>query len=435
MFQRFNDDNMLTKFIKNLLFTTYIPTVQIWKIGKPIIKDFIYVTKNYIVKAIANWPSNNSSRTNYDGPQSEIDDRYFKIISHYIRGNFYRGVTSNYESNTSNYDSEIHYYLGQYLRMIRDLDDIDLMQYYNCWNGSYSDKIRFNLNTSENNQQLEQTIEIIQNNKKNDGLKTLLVPIKFNTKYTIYINSNIPFTICPVYYDGINIIRNRNISNPLFYKKISRCAFNSPYLYEGIDTTKNNLNTNTDNNTILFEEYLNLLIQIPENNMSSVVILEGDYTNIDLINIIKGHYENNIFKYDEISLNKLTEIRIGDDINRLSEIEYENLFKSIPSLTRQIDGQNYAFSDRLIEYLLLNVITKNDEISQNIERIQTYNSSIKSNLLNGKMFYSQPNMKGIWDKYLRKYNYDLATNFKEPLSFDINGYVDKDTEELILRGK
>ena len=29
MFQRFNDDNMLTKFIKNLLFTTYIPTVQI----------------------------------------------------------------------------------------------------------------------------------------------------------------------------------------------------------------------------------------------------------------------------------------------------------------------------------------------------------------------------------------------------------------------
>ena len=30
---------------------------------------------------------------------------------------------------------------------------------------------------------------------------------------------------------------------------------------------------------------------------------------------------------------------------------------------------------------------------------------------------------------------DLAINFKEPLSFDINGYVDKDTEELILRGK
>lgn len=432
MFQRFNDDNMLTKFIKNLLFTTYIPTVQIWKVGKPVIKDFIYVTKNYIVKAIANWPLNTSSQTTYDGPTSEIDDRYFKILSHYVRGDFYRGITSNYESTTSNYDSETHYYLGQYLRMIRDLDGIDLMQYYNCWDGSYSDKIRFNLIRNDNNQN---TIEIIQNNKKVDGLKTLLVPIKFNTKYTIYINSNIPFTICPVYYDGINIIRNRDISNPLFYKKISRCAFNSPYLYEGIDTTKNNLNTNTNNNTVLFEEYLTLLIQLPENNMSSVVVLEGDYTNIDLINIVKGHYDNNIFRYDEISVNKLTEVRIGEDLNRLSDTEFENLFRSVPSLTRQIDGQNYAFSDRLIEYLLLNVITKDDEITQNVERIQAYNSSIKSNQLNGRMFYMQGKVNGVWDRSLRKYNYDLATTFKQPLSFDINGYVDKDTEELILRGK
>lgn len=432
MFQRFNDDNMLTKFIKNLLFTTYVPTVQIWKVGKPVIKDFIYVTKNYIVKAIANWPLNTSSQTTYDGPTSEIDDRYFKILSHYVRGDFYRGITSNYESTTSNYDSETHYYLGQYLRMIRDLDGIDLMQYYNCWDGSYSDKIRFNLIKSDNNQN---TIEIIQNNKKVDGLKTLLVPIKFNTKYTIYINSNIPFTICPVYYDGINIIRNRDISNPLFYKKISRCAFNSPYLYEGIYTTKNNLNTNTNNNTVLFEEYLTLLIQLPENNMSSVVVLEGDYTNIDLINIVKGHYDNNIFRYDEISVNKLTEVRIGEDLNRLSDTEFENLFRSVPSLTRQIDGQNYAFSDRLIEYLLLNVITKDDEITQNVERIQAYNSSIKSNQLNGRMFYMQGKVNGVWDRSLRKYNYDLATTFKQPLSFDINGYVDKDTEELILRGK
>ena len=51
----FNTNLMQTKFIKDILKDTYIPTVPIWSEGKPLIKDFIYVTKDYIVKAITDY--------------------------------------------------------------------------------------------------------------------------------------------------------------------------------------------------------------------------------------------------------------------------------------------------------------------------------------------------------------------------------------------
>lgn len=339
--------------------------------------------------------------------------------------------------------------------MIRDLDGIDLMQYYNCWDGSYSDKIRIKLLEIEsgassitqngiatpdlNYSKFEYELKIEQNNKKNDGLKTLLVPIKFNTKYTIYIDSNIPFSVCPVYYDGISIISNSKITNKTFYKKISRCSFNSPVLYDGVDTSKHNLVDHSNNMTALYEDYLTLLIQLPESNTSSVIVLEGDYTKTSLINIMDGH-ENEDLKYVYTKgplINRLPKTIVGSDgsLDAIDEKDFESYFKSIPALTQVVDGKNYAFSNRLVEYLLLNTITKNDSITQNIERIQQYNSSQKSYLLNGKTFAVDNLKKGIWDRHLRKYNYDLVTNFKMPLSFDINGYVDKDTEEIILRGK
>ena len=57
---------------------------------------------------------------------------------------------ANYISNTSYYDSNTHYFLGQYLRMIRDLYNIDLMAYYNCWCGNILDNLRLNIQKAQN---------------------------------------------------------------------------------------------------------------------------------------------------------------------------------------------------------------------------------------------------------------------------------------------
>lgn len=66
----------------------------------------------------------------YDNNQ--LNKPFFEILEPYVKGNYYRGITSNFESESSLYDYKTHYYLGEYLRYIRDLDGINLMPYYNC---------------------------------------------------------------------------------------------------------------------------------------------------------------------------------------------------------------------------------------------------------------------------------------------------------------
>lgn len=146
--------------------------------------------------------------------------------------------------------------------MIRDLDGINLMPYYNCWDGTYSDKIRINYEID--------TFKIIQNNTLNDGLKVLIVPIKFDTKYTIYLDNNMPTLISPVYYDGINIIPNTELAKQSAL--VNRIAKNNPYVLDPISTSFiSDLNDTK-------EDYLNLLIQLPEADSSAIVVLEGDYS-------------------------------------------------------------------------------------------------------------------------------------------------------------
>ncbi len=412
MFQKFNDNNIESKFIKSILRNTYIPSLQVWKPGKPIIAGFTYVTKDFLVTAIKDWDSSMGT-----GPESSTDINYFKVIEPYVEGNFYKGVTSNYTSNVSGYDSETHKYLGNYLRMVRDLYGIDLLPYYNCWNNSYTDLIRL--------KRTNNTISLMSYTEtQNDGYKVLMVPIKFNTSYTIYINSDTPILIGSTYIDDNN--RLLNLDTPKLYntQKINSLSYQSPYLYSGVKAVGSvSPNYDKDKNprastNYYLEEYLTLLIQISENNNSSILVLEGDFTGNKL-------YMDN----------KLTQVFFGKN-TELTEEDYNKQFTSPSSLTRNISTTTYAFNDRLIEYLLLNVIDKNETISKNIERVQNYIGSYKSLQVFGNKYSITTSDTGIWDNEMRTYIYNLVTQvYKYPLSVDINGFVDKDTEKIILRGK
>ncbi len=225
-------------------------------------------------------------------------------------------------------------------------------------------------------------------------------------------------------FDGVNTIKeyhtladkSGNTSGQVFngkHERIFYCSFNQPYYF------KSDLLT-TDNAALLtLEKYYMLAIQLPKDLQSSIVILEGDYRKNKFINT-----NNNV--------NSLIQIESDYSIN----IKNNNYYLSVPGLTRVAGKTSFAFSNRLIEYLLLNVIDKNDKISENIERIQTYLSTYKSKQLFGNVFNLTSSNKGIWTPALRYTVYNNVTkNYKIPKRIDINGYVDKDSESIVLGGK
>ena len=101
------------------------------------------------------------------------------------------------------------------------------------------------------------------------------------------------------------------------------------------------------------------------------------------------------------------------------------LFIGNLSLLQLNDGNTYPFSDRLIEYLLWNVITSVDDIGQNIERVQYYANAFDIN---------SEFIPGVWSNYLRYIIYLNYNRDKKSKHLDINGFVDKDVEKFLLRG-
>lgn len=159
--------------------------------------------------------------------------------------------------------------------------------------------------------------------------------------------------------------------------------------------------TNTDTTLQGYENNLYLLIQLSATNDSSIVVLEGDYIN---------HRCKKIF--DIGSLRKLSDKQLNHSL-------LNNL-----SLLLLNTNETYAFSNRLIEYLLQNTITSQDMIGTDIGTIQT---ASKFNLFNDYV-------KNVWSTQLRYYlfyHYLEDSGARRLNKVDINGFVDKDIENYV----
>ena len=405
MFQKFYENNITSKFIKSLLANTPIPTVNSCADGDLMIPGCTYVKDNFIVKC--------------EGIEPNGDYRLNQIIP-YDFGQQYNGYTTTYVSNVSGYDSTTHYYLGQYLRTYRDVYGIDLMPFYNCYNSTYIRDIRLYEENSK------PTFKVIYDPKNyEDDYKVMAIPIKFNKTYTIAIDCPLPYYIMPMLYGNKGLIFLNDHNKQSFVngwstlaKKIKGSRFNTPYTYslnvydippqfnvDGADEHK------VAETYMSYENFLYLIIQLPITNDSSVVVLEGDYTNLK---------SNKIFQLNAVENTK----------------QLNSLLLSELSLLRVSDKNTYAFSDRLIEYLLLNPITNADDITLNVERIQSYASSLTNQRVNNYTPFNPKNeSKGVWSNELRKYLYELTMSSRYLYNkFDINGFVDKDVEKIITRG-
>lgn len=393
MLQSFFTDTIESKFIKELLYKTPLPLLHTKSSGDYVVEGFYYIYGGNIIKCTKSGVLNLENSATYE----IIDDFEFGVE--------YPKITQRHVSKYNYYDTDTHERLGTYLRTIRDMYGVDLMPLYNCF--SYKSLVGFHHNGKE----------VI----KQDGqyYKLLGAPIKFNTTYTISFESPTGATIYPVFYNELGIIESETIGgNSIDYlgwserntHKLSSMIFTKPQTIK-ISNADSEINGKMLEN---LSNHLYLVVQAPISNTSSILIQEGDYTSLPHIN----NFYSNGTHFENFSL-----VYSMENINKAQATELNRTLLSPISLQTMNTHNSYAFSNRLIEYLLLNVITSMEEIGNNIEDIQKVVFPV------GKNYW-----KGIWDNALRCNIYNkfvgaVPTNKNKISQFrDTFGYVDKDVE-------
>ena len=355
----------------------------------------------------------------------------------YYWGKNLKNYTRRLQIKNNAYDSYTHEYLGWYLRFFRDYKGIDLMPLYNC----FSDNECTNLELNR-----------VNFDSYDDNFKIYSFPIMLNKQYTIAIDSDKPVEICCAIYDKYQNTEQFGIPEAS-YKKLTVSYFNSPYLYDTAELSKNLMSQAEDKEAVqnIFNTYeadIRMFIKIDVNNASSIVVLEGDYrkwndtfmrTTPQLTN------QGNIAEvWETVSNHTVTnfdnsEIELTDKVTnskyKIIPIDEccENFKPITPlQLLRINSGISHPFADRLIEYLTKNAVTDDDEISDNVERIQkTISFSNWTDNTNNTLSKFEFTQAGLWDSRIRPILYasmQIDRYNGNDKNHDILGYLDKDVE-------
>ena len=281
------------------------------------------------------------------------------------------------------YDSDTHKQLGEYLRSIKVMKKLNLMHYYNCF--SNKSMIGFYLdNKADHNY-------IIGNTSR---YKQLAIPVKFGKTYTIALESYTPIQLRSVIYtDSTGMVTQYNSNSnepPVYYSD----WINDYEEYLNVDFSKPFTKTiYPTNSSELYsqEKNLYLIIQVDKSNDSELVVLEGDYVT-----------SNNGCKN--------------------------------PELLAYNYHATYAFSDRLIEYLLDGVITQLDPLDGNVYQAQTWiNETMNAlDISNNK----KSNITGVWSESVNEDIIVIEDKMLEQKQyFDLDGNINVDVEKFMLRNR
>lgn len=344
----FNNKNIITSYIKELLKDFNLPTCPVYvekisenqEVGVSDIPGRIYIKGNYFVR---------------------LDENLNPVNVHeYTRGTEYLNLTKNLTFKSNYYDQYTHEYLGDYLRFLRDYDGVNLMPLYNCYSGSVTSTLQKYLSELD-----MQSLGLDYKGKFN----YYVFPVKFNQKYTIKINS-------PVISEVFLIIGNRfkeneNLVKASFRRFNSAFKNNLPLYYTGADKFEYTKSTGEKIN--LKTEYwsqesnLKMVIKLPSWVKTSITVLEGDYR----INASGSVGESFIPK-----------IHIADAIPAKFICNQELLLNGTKlSLLENQGNISYPFADRLVEYLFNLAITHKNIIERNVGRIQ--NKAYKNRIFKG----------------------------------------------------
>ena len=374
---QFGDSNIITCYIKEMLHSFNLPKYTIYT--KELEEKQIYQDEFGNVKE--------SDNCLYDG-KVYIKDR---LITKYENGEFKKiavyaynypvvNLTKNLIIKSSVYDAYTHNYLGDFLRFIRDYHGIDLMSMYNCFSGQEPRRLALTDEVGRNFVDINGfRLRIDTDDKDYDYY---IVPIKFDKTYTFALNINSGYDIVSILHDDIFIKSTPDDLIKQSYMHVNGSTFSNPFTY----STK--WSCTREKELWKKEKNLRLLMRVPKNRETSIVILEGDYTLA--CNTAGGClYSNIINNVHKLTKKECEELNLDDSyIGKYINIP-TNYFSKL-SLLEVDDKLIHPFADKLIEYILRNAITSEDFISQNIEYVQDmiYPLGIKG-------YY------GLWDDLLR----------------------------------
>lgn len=382
MFQEFYKDTLIGRYIKSLLSQTEVPLYTPMFEGNYIIKDCFYVYHNNIILC------------NQTGMLSHNSENY-EIVS--SLDNADKRLFSTYMSDTNVYDPKTHYHLGRYLRFLRSTQDINVLPFYNCYNSMYVSNVLLQQVTDQGN---KTTITASKTNTAN--YKLICVPVIIGKKYTIAIDSDKSFLVRPTLFSSKGLLTDLEATYAKKYlnkqsKVITNSSMHAPFEFSfDVDET----NQDILKTLYKFTDSIYLMIQLPKDNISSIVVLED---------------------YKEL---KKTVI----DCSYASQWKFDGVLS--PSLLSGNTLTSYAFSPRLVEYITDNVIHPGSKNHKNIEKIQDafciHNESYRSKFLNKEY------KKGLWDPMLSRLIYDLVLEDVECRKiYDQDGNVNKDVETLL----
>ena len=462
---KFNNDNIFTGYLKQLLASFNLPSYRVYSRSNYRYKEKYGVESPEIIKSIIDvdkkditWPrhlrhipyikDNEIQEYVYatkESGNSTVDASYWKTISTYYYNKKRLNYTKNLKIKNNIYDSYTHEYLGEYLRFLRDYEDIDLMPLYNCFTNNLCSNLYIEQTFGKNDEN-----KIIFNSSDRK-YKIFVLPVKLFKNYTIAIDcANNVEICCGIYGKYLNTENSDEFSSIIIdtYSKIGCTKFNQPFLYTKLNNLNEYLTTENLIELAANESSLKMFIKVPENTKSSIVVLEGNYIGWNdklvkntnkALEITKNRSVTNLEDFDEIFH------RASGGIISNEKFIRTRTFTPITELQllKANTGESYPFADRLIEYLSMNAITGIDDVSDNISRTQEVvakntNYLISDTLENGKQ-------SGIWDERIRPVVYNKLQNLKSEedakqlikndrnilnANHDLLGYIDKDIEKI-----
>lgn len=404
---KINDSSIFVNYIKQILTSFPLPNCKILKEDstEDLIEGKLYLKDSSIVQYI-----NNDFKT---------------ILDTYIEGKKYLNYTKTFSNKSLIYDTKTHEYLGEYLRFLRDFKDLNLMPLYNCYSKHFIKNTEVNIKIKDS-----QYFNIDTND---DNYKYIIIPIKLNNTYTIAVDSNYLEMACIFYGKGYYNISDSNQFTIKTYNKRNYSNFLQPFLFNTINILKDKDISKYKEFIYKHENDLKLLLKLPKNNSSSIVVLEGNYIGTNDI----------YFKQEDINKLKRNHSIVSFENKTLNE--YNNIqFKCQSQLLEYNTKEDNVLSDRLIEYLTCLPITNIEDISQNIvslqhKLIELWKNSTKQEIrIKGnstEVITKHPygieyiEKEGIWSDYYKALLYSMACNYGLIESKkDILGYVDKDIE-------
>jgi hypothetical protein len=311
----------------------------------------------------------------------------------YSYGQKILNYTKTLQIQNTVYDSYTHEYLGDYLRFHRDFANINLMPLYNCFSNRACPHLDLEFEVGKTYKAKFKTDQAFETSL----YKYYMVPVKFFKDYTIAIDSAASIEVCCCLYDDYNYdkyssYKNKNLDfediPKLTYQCFSDMQFKTPVLYSGLQKLNSKLLNLTpelstqEADLCQCEDDLKLILKIPVNNKSSIVILEGDYTT----------YNDSVAKPTYTEIKKIGPN--GEETTEVIDVIYHSFLKETNKtivnyenlkacdyladklitplqLLRTNTGESYPFADRLVEYLVGNAITVNEDMKDNVVRAKT----------------------------------------------------------------